>query len=217
MIGFLKSLLNKRHFTAIDRNVARPSVQSLKSLNHETHCRQVKFRIRVFTIQGFSGRGAGKEGGRDGRRVVARNRGGGLRRASQKAPRWLALVCALAVGAQAASPVSRPGGSATNAAGLLAGFRAGPMRGVESIVFAARGLNHTDGHWYANFGYYSHDPDRKAYGIGGRLYRLDLDSGNLTTLLADDRGGVRDPCVHYDGNSILFSYRPGGTANSQER
>jgi cytochrome c553 len=87
------------------------------------------------------------------------------------------------------------------------------MRGVESIVFAARGLNHTDGHWYANFGYYSHDPDRKAYGIGGRLYRLDLDSGNLTTLLADDRGGVRDPCVHYDGNSILFSYRPGGTDN----
>src|ERR1051325_5217803 len=85
MIDFLKSLLNKRHFTAIDRNVARPSVQSPKSLNHQTHWRQVKFRIRVFTIQGFSGRGAGKEGGRDGQRVVAGNRGDGLRRTSPKA------------------------------------------------------------------------------------------------------------------------------------
>ena len=30
-------------------------------------------------------------------------------------------------------------------------------------------------------------------------------------LLADKAGGVRDPCVHYDGRTILFSYRPGGT------
>src|SRR5881394_3235965 len=59
-----------------------PAQNSRESLNHQTHCRQVKFRIQPFTIQGFSERGAGKEGGRDGQRVVARNPGEGLRRAS---------------------------------------------------------------------------------------------------------------------------------------
>ena len=94
---------------------------------------------------------------------------------------------------------------------LLATFRSGPMRGVESIVFAARGVNPTDGHWYANFGYYSHDPNRKAYTEGAKLYRLNLESRELITLLADPKGGVRDPQVSYDGKKILFSYRPGGT------
>ncbi len=85
------------------------------------------------------------------------------------------------------------------------------MRGVESVVFAARALNPTDGHWYANFGYYSHDPDRKAYAQGAKLYRLNLRTRELTTLLADKTGGVRDPQVSYDGRKVLFSYRPGGT------
>ena len=30
-------------------------------------------------------------------------------------------------------------------------------------------------------------------------------------MLADPKGGVRDPQVSYDGKRILFSYRPGGT------
>ncbi len=30
-------------------------------------------------------------------------------------------------------------------------------------------------------------------------------------LLDDPQGSVRDPCVHYDGGKILFSYRPGKT------
>jgi hypothetical protein len=96
---------------------------------------------------------------------------------------------------------------------LLAKFLAGPMAGVEEIVFAARGVNPTDGHWYANFGYYAADPHRKAYGIGGKLYRLNLRTGELTTLLSDPKGGVRDPQVSYDGRKVLFSYRPGGTEN----
>ena len=94
---------------------------------------------------------------------------------------------------------------------LLDQFRAGPMAGVDDIVFAARKLNETDGHWYANFGYYAHDPNRKAWREGGKLYRLNLATGKLTTLLDDPRGGVRDPQVHYDGSKILFSYRKGGT------
>lgn len=101
--------------------------------------------------------------------------------------------------------------SGASANELLNGFRDGPMRGVESIVFAARGVNPTDGHWYANFGYYSHDPNRKAYVEGAKLYCLNLRTHELTTLLADPKGGVRDPQVSYDGKRILFSYRPGGT------
>ena len=101
---------------------------------------------------------------------------------------------------------------ASGAAGsdLFTEFRNGPMHGVEAIVFAARGVNPTDGHWYANFGYYAHDPDRKGYAEGAKLYRLDLQTRELTTLLADPQGGVRDPQVSYDGKKILFSYRPGG-------
>ncbi len=94
---------------------------------------------------------------------------------------------------------------------LLDQFRAGPMAGVDDLIFAARRINEKDGHWYANMGYYAHDPQRKAWREGGKLYRLNLSTGKLSTLLDDPRGGVRDPQVHYDGNKILFSYRKGGT------
>ncbi|MCP5109907.1 MAG: hypothetical protein GY953_03635, partial [bacterium] len=99
--------------------------------------------------------------------------------------------------------------------GLLERFLAGPMAGVEEVIFAARypGSPTKDGHWYANFGYYAHDAERLAYGTGGRLYRLNLRSGKLKVILDDPGGGIRDPQVHYDGRKILFSYRPGGTQN----
>jgi hypothetical protein len=95
---------------------------------------------------------------------------------------------------------------------------AGPARlpdGIDEIVFAARysGSPSKDGHWYANFGYYGPDASRKAYADGGKLYKLNLRTGALVTLLDDPRGGVRDPAVHYDGRKILFSYRRGGTPN----
>jgi cytochrome c553 len=131
---------------------------------------------------------------------------------------WEPLVSALiafllalltsALNSLGASPAAT---STDDTGGLLATFLEGPMRGVESIVFAARALNPTDGHWYANFGYYSHDPDRKAYAEGTKLYRLNLRTRKLTVLLADPTGGVRDPQVSYDGRKVLFSYRPGGT------
>ena len=81
--------------------------------------------------------------------------------------------------------------------------------GVEEIVFAVRQPG-KDGHWYANFGYWSFEPDRPLYGEGGRLCRLNLRTGNLSVLLDDPQGGVRDPQVHYEGRKILFSYRQGG-------
>lgn len=93
--------------------------------------------------------------------------------------------------------------------------------GVEEIIFAQR-VSGTD-HWYANFGHYAatvpecppHDglPDEQIpalFGDGGRLCRLNVRTGTLTVLLNDPRGGVRDPQLHYDGKTILFSYRKGG-------
>ena len=93
------------------------------------------------------------------------------------------------------------------ARGLPAG---NPLRalGVEEIVFAAR-VSGRD-HYYVNFGYYVNRPERRGYGDGGRLCRLNLSTGELTVLLDDPKGGVRDPQVHYDGGKILFSYRKGG-------
>jgi len=96
---------------------------------------------------------------------------------------------------------------------LLADFRRGPMSNVAEVVFCARKPNPTDGHWYANFGYYAHDANRKAWREGTKLCRLNLDTGRVTTLLEDPRGGVRDPQVHYDGSKILLAYRKGGTEN----
>ena len=103
----------------------------------------------------------------------------------------------------------------TRAGTLLDQFLDGPMANVQEIVFAVRypGSPSKDGHWYANFGYYGPDASRKAYGEGGKLLKLNLRSGKLTTLLEDPKGGVRDPQVHYDGRKILFSYRKGGAAN----
>jgi len=120
--------------------------------------------------------------------------------------------------AAAPSPAHQPGP-------LLQSMLEGDLRGVDEIVFAVR-VSGRD-HWYVNFGYYSCDygppadhcfgtyPDGESlrgYGDGGRLCRLNLRTGQLTTLIDDPTGGVRDPQVHYDGQKILFSYRRGGTA-----
>ncbi len=81
-------------------------------------------------------------------------------------------------------------------------------QGVEEIVFALRQPG-KDGHWYANFGYFAEDENRLTYGPGGKLCRMRLDTGEVTVLLDDPKGAVRDPVVHYDAEKILFSYRKG--------
>ncbi|MHC4580470.1 MAG: TolB family protein, partial [Planctomycetota bacterium] len=84
------------------------------------------------------------------------------------------------------------------------------LGGHEEIVFACRQEGH-DGHWYANFGYYAGDSQRKAYRALGRLCKLNVRTGALISLVDDPRGTVRDPQVHYDGRKIVFSYRRGGS------
>ncbi|MCL2710415.1 MAG: polysaccharide lyase family protein [Planctomycetaceae bacterium] len=112
---------------------------------------------------------------------------------------------------------------------LLTKFRTGedaPMADVKQIVFAVRVDNHE--HWYANFGrtaecdeshpYQAHDgafhnmtKPAPAPVSGGKLGIYDLDTKAARYILEDDTGSVRDPIVHYGGEKILFSYRPGGT------
>ncbi|KPK41839.1 MAG: hypothetical protein AMK72_14850 [Planctomycetes bacterium SM23_25] len=118
----------------------------------------------------------------------------------------------LAIGTAGAAKRRTPPKPAAGGETLLEDALAGPMAGVEHIVFAARQRG-KDGHWYANFGYFAESDQRLAYGDGGKLYRLNLKTGGLACLLDDPKGGVRDPQVHYDGKKILFSYRKGGTAN----
>lgn len=88
----------------------------------------------------------------------------------------------------------------------------GPLKGIEEIVFALRQPG-WDGHWYANFGYYAGNPDRKAYRAMGRLVKYNIRTRKRTMLLRDDEGSVRDPQVHYDGKKIIFSYRKGDSEN----
>ncbi|MCX6915555.1 MAG: hypothetical protein NT167_21335 [Verrucomicrobia bacterium] len=85
------------------------------------------------------------------------------------------------------------------------------MGGAEEIVFVIRGL-YDDGHYYANFGHWSSDPNKMMHSPdGSRLCKLNLRTKQVTVLLDDPKGGFRDPRVHYDGGKLLFAYRKGGT------
>ena len=89
------------------------------------------------------------------------------------------------------------------------------LNGVSEIVFAVR-LKYDDPHWYANIGYYCDDENEVAYaGNGapdvGRLCKLNVQSGQVTDLLNDPGGSVRDPQIHYDAEKVLFSYRKSGS------
>lgn len=105
---------------------------------------------------------------------------------------------------------------------MLEKMLTGPMKDIESIVFAIR-IPGRD-HWYVTFGHYSGPQDEPkqlawkeedgllwGYGEGAMLLKQNLRSGELEILLEDERGGIRDPQLHYEGKKILFSYRPGGT------
>lgn len=82
--------------------------------------------------------------------------------------------------------------------------------GVDEIAFATRPL-YPDGHWYANIAYFAKDRNEKTYAKGGGLYVCRVSDDSVRPLVEDPEGTVRDPAVHYDGRTILFSYRPGGT------
>ncbi|MFW5864397.1 MAG: hypothetical protein ACOCVT_02990 [bacterium] len=92
--------------------------------------------------------------------------------------------------------------------GLLDKFLDGPMKDVEEVVYAIREAGH-DWHWYANFGYAANNPTAWLIGDGAQLVRHNLRTGEQFVILDDPKGDIRDPYVEYEGESILFSYRPG--------
>jgi hypothetical protein len=86
-------------------------------------------------------------------------------------------------------------------------------QGVEQVVLARRGPGRDiQAHYYANFGYSSIRPDHWLHAAdGGQLISLTLRTKTVRALLDDPKGNMRDPKVHYNGKTILFSYRKGGT------
>ncbi len=119
-----------------------------------------------------------------------------------------------AVDAETLAAATQPTGE------MLRAAFAGPLAEVEYIVFAVRKA--VQRHYYENFGYYllppggypyppagESRPGPAQYSGNGRLCLLNVRSGNVTMLLDDPAGAVRDPQVHYEGNKILFSYRKG--------
>lgn len=95
------------------------------------------------------------------------------------------------------------------------GFERLAQLGIEQLVFVTR-LAYDDPHWYANIGYYCDDENHKAYAGNGKpdeskLYILNTRTGWVRALHDGKGGGIRDPEVHYDGRTVLFSYRQDAT------
>ena len=98
---------------------------------------------------------------------------------------------------------------------LLEEALAGSLKDTPEIIFCTRS-RYSDGHWYANIGYYCDDVNKKAYAGNGQpdmgvLYRYNLRTRTKAVIFDAEGGSVRDPHVDYDGHTILFSYRREGT------
>lgn len=86
-------------------------------------------------------------------------------------------------------------------------LRSGEYGRLTELVFSTR--NHvSDGHWYANFGYYCSSRESPTYGKQGRLCVWNLQTGALRLLIDDSEGGVRDPCVSYDAKKSFSPTAP---------
>ena len=131
----------------------------------------------------------------------------------------LFLVCHVAARAVPA-PYQRAGQAARSASAPYQREGRAPARpplrqglgACDEIIFATRTLS-TDPHWYANISYFCKSTNAPAYSTEGRLLAYNLKTGKFRALLVNPSGSVRDPAVHYDGKTILFSYRPGGTGS----
>jgi cytochrome c553 len=120
-----------------------------------------------------------------------------------------ALQAAPVVAAKKKGPAPKPPASSVDTT-LLKRVPAGL-----EIVYCTR-LPYRDGHWYANIGYYSTNEQDKAYFGNGKpdksaLYRYTVATKQKKMIFDAQGGSVRDPTVHYDGKTILFSYRPANT------
>ena len=79
----------------------------------------------------------------------------------------------------------------------------------DEVLFVTRTMR-VEPHWYANISYYDRSEKAPAYASNGRLLAYNFKTGKTRVVFQDIAGSIRDPSVHYDGKTILFSYRPGG-------
>jgi len=81
----------------------------------------------------------------------------------------------------------------------------------DEILFAVRKPS-IDGHWYANFAYYSTDQCRTTFPMnsGGSLCIYNVKTREVRTIFADPEGNIRDPQLHYDARKLVFAYLPKG-------
>lgn len=123
---------------------------------------------------------------------------------------WLSLclcIAALVLSTPSVSAAEKVFGDPEEVTdGLLQEKLRGPLGEVDEVVFAVH--SGTGWHWYETFGYVCQQPNRKKFASSGRLCRLNLRTGEVKVILDVPGGSVRDPCVHYSGDKILFSYRP---------
>lgn len=97
----------------------------------------------------------------------------------------------------------------TETPGLVARARAGALADIDEVVLAIR--HRGGGHYYETFGYEYFDPENDRYSrSGGQLIRLNVHSSKWSPLLEDPGGALRDPCVSFDGQRILFSWLRSG-------
>ena len=77
----------------------------------------------------------------------------------------------------------------------------------EEILFCTRKPS-TDGHWYANVGFYAQacgtSPFQKH--SGGKLCIYNTRTKECRTIFEDPEGNIRDPQIHYDCEKLVFSY-----------
>ncbi|MFW5864369.1 MAG: hypothetical protein ACOCVT_02845, partial [bacterium] len=98
-------------------------------------------------------------------------------------------------------------------AGVVDAARKGALKDIEEVVFAVR-ANNRDWHWYASFGYNINNPRSYYYGgKGGMLCALNIHTDDMRVILDEPGGDIRDPAVHYDGKTILFSMRKNAENN----
>jgi hypothetical protein len=119
-------------------------------------------------------------------------------------PRFPIVVLALLSGAAGAG--ERTPAPLTSTPGLREQMLA--ELGPQTVLFVERPLARTfaDTHWYAN--HPAPRPPKISFRVTTRLCRLDLAIGKQQVVLESPDGWIRDPAVHYDGRTILFSYAP---------
>ena len=79
----------------------------------------------------------------------------------------------------------------------------------DEILFAVRKPS-TDGHWYANIGYYAADQCQTTFPMnsGGKLCVYNIRTKEVRTIFEDPSGNIRDPQIHYDAQKLVFAYLP---------